>query len=215
MFLDTILNLPNIMNQKEQVISEVVSHDLCIGCGICAGTCPSEALKMYWKDNGDRVPRLIRDCADSCSICLRVCPFYRSSLTENASDGMSLEMQEGLGMNEAAGVFLDSYIGYAANKDIRRNGASGGMTTWLLEELLNQRLIDSVICVGIGQSDDVLFDFLITDQTDLICASAGSKYYPVDMARALRTVMTEELDRRYAVVGLPCMLRALRFGLSR
>lgn len=38
---------------KQSVITNVVRHDLCIGCGLCAALCPQEALEMAWNQHGE------------------------------------------------------------------------------------------------------------------------------------------------------------------
>ena len=57
---------------KKNVISEIVEHQLCIGCGISAGVCPSRILKMDWKDNGETSPKLLGSCPNVCDICLNL-----------------------------------------------------------------------------------------------------------------------------------------------
>ena len=63
----------------KQVVSEIVDHDLCIGCGICAGVCPSNILKMGLRLNGDLAPSIDGECPPSCSACLKVSPFTDES----------------------------------------------------------------------------------------------------------------------------------------
>jgi coenzyme F420-reducing hydrogenase beta subunit len=55
----------------------------------------------------------------------------------------------------------------------------------------------------------------ILDNVEDIRAAAGSRYYPVELSGPLQQIWTEEVDRRYAVVGLPCFLHGVRRAMAR
>ena len=84
------------------VITEVVRHNLCIGCGLCAGICPREALQMQFNSLGEYTPEpTANSCSSTCSICLKTCPFY----AENR-DAMRVFFTESL-LDKTVAVILD------------------------------------------------------------------------------------------------------------
>ena len=38
------------------VMELIVKNDYCIGCGVCAGICPSNNLYMDWSNTGEIIP---------------------------------------------------------------------------------------------------------------------------------------------------------------
>ncbi len=197
----------------QEVISEIVKKGICSGCGVCAGVCPSEALEMAWEENGDRVAIKVGECPPKCDLCLRVCPFNTQSHDENTLAKDRFEAMSGIQHDEAVGYYLSTYVGYSIIADHRSRGSSGGMCTWMLETLLNKGEVDAVVCVGGGDTHNQLFTYQILDNVEDVRASASSRYYPVDIADVVRQIEAPGEDKRYAVVGLPCTLKALRLAM--
>jgi len=199
----------------QDVISKIVSNDLCIGCGVCAGVCPSKVLEMNWQENGDRAPIKVGGCPPKCDLCLRVCPFNDQSHNESTLAAERFGALQGIQHDEAIGYYLSIYVGYSTTADHRARGSSGGMCTWMLETLLNTGQVDAVVCVGRGATHDQLFAYQILEAIEEVRAAASSRYYPVDMADVVRQLQASGPDKRYAIVGLPCTLKALRLAMIR
>ena len=195
------------------VISKIVDNNLCIGCGVCAGVCPSEALKMIWQENGNLAPIKIEECPPKCGLCLRVCPFNDQSHNESVLAANRFEAIPGIEHDEAVGYYLSTYVGYSATADHRLRGSSGGMCTWMLEMLLDTGQVDAVACVGRGDTCDQLFACQVFEDIEDVRAAASSRYYPVDIADVVRQLQVSGPDKRYAIVGLPCTLKALRLAM--
>ena len=195
------------------VISKISNNDLCVGCGVCAGICPSKVLKMSWQDNGDRVPIKIGECPPKCDLCLRVCPFNDQPHNENTLGEESFATISGIQYHELVGYYLSSYVGYSTMADHRSCGASGGMCTWMLEMLLNANEVDVVACVGRGERGESLFIYHVAKNIAKIRMSASSRYYPIDIADIVRKLQAPGPDKRYAIVGLPCTLKGLRLAM--
>ena len=94
----------------------------------------------------------------------------------------------------------------------RPTSASGGVATWLLETLLSNDIVDHVICVAPTGDPERLFEFKVFSTPNEVRTGAGSAYYPIEMSAAIREVL--ETPGRYAIVGLPCFIKAVRLQRS-
>jgi len=210
------MKIPNLTMHLQihaDVTSEIVSNGYCIGCGVCAGVCPSKLLEMNWQENGDRVPIKAGECPPKCNLCLRVCPFSDQDHNESTLAKERFGAIPGIQYHEVVGYYLSTYVGYSLVADHRSRGSSGGMCTWMLETLLDIGQVDAVVCVGRGESPDCLFTYKIVQDIESVRSAAGSRYYPVDIAETLKLLQAPGPERRYAVVGLPCTLKALRLAM--
>ncbi|AKB65777.1 Coenzyme F420 hydrogenase/dehydrogenase, beta subunit C-terminal domain [Methanosarcina mazei] len=193
---------------KSSVITKVVEHDLCIGCGLCVALCPYGVLSMRWNHYGEYNPVEVTSCTRECGLCLRVCPFTNSEENEDTIGRELYGGVSGIHHRSETGYYLASYVGYSEKH--RLTSASGGMATWILEALLSEGVIDHVVCVIPTSDSKRLFDFQVFDAQDGVCTGAGSAYYPVEISRVIRQIL--EVPGRYAITGLPCFLKAIRLA---
>lgn len=195
------------------MIFKIINNDICRGCGVCAGVCPSKILEMAWQENGDRVPIKVEECPPRCDLCLRVCPFNDQDNNESTLAEECFKTIPGVQHDEAIGYYLATYVSYSTVAGHRSRGSSGGMCTWMLEMLLNTGQVDAVVCVGRGEACDRQFTYQILEDIEEVRAAAGSRYYPVDIADVLRQLQTLRSKRKYAIVGLPCTVKSLRLAM--
>jgi coenzyme F420 hydrogenase subunit beta len=206
-----------ILSQKSpfQNVTEIVTKsDVCIGCGLCAGVCPNHALEMHWTNQGEFTPAMIANCQPFCNICLAVCPFSDQVINQDDIAAQEYGALPGINKQNEAGYFLTGYVGFSTKNNQRIKGASGGMATWFLESILESGDVDGVICV-IPTPDDVdgrLFKFTILTDPASIYLAAKSKYYPVEISEIIRFILSEKEDRKYAVIGLPCLIYGLNLA---
>ena len=73
--------------------------------------------------------------------------------------------------------------------------------------------MDAVACVGRGKTNDKLFTYEILEDIMEVRTAASSRYYPVDIADVMQWLSTQGPDKRYAVIGLPCTLKALHLAM--
>lgn len=192
------------------VCSETVAHDLCIGCGVCAAMCPMGNLTMEWSDDGFLQPSCADSCEATCRLCLDVCPFQESLHNEDTLAGERFASLDGMRFSAEAGYYLAAYVGHAGG-EYRERGASGGLATWILVQLLERDMVDSVICVRPTGDPNRLYSFQLCSTAPEIEAGAGSAYYPTTLAQTLRIVL--ERPGRYAITGLPCFLKGVRLAM--
>lgn len=177
----------------DNVFTAVVANDLCSGCGVCAGVAPC-SMHMVCNRAGEYVPAPPTECSD-CGLCVRVCPFA-SPLPCPAPSPL--------------GNALAHYVGYMADADHRARAASGGLTTGVLTELLRRGAVDGIVAVTPAHDPGTLFRAAILDDPAQVMLSAKSRYYPIEFSDILRQVRAQR--KRYAVVALPCTVRALRLA---
>lgn len=196
---------------KTLVIKNVVEHDLCIGCGLCAALCPQDVLSIQWNRYGEYTPVEITPCTTECGLCLKVCPFADHEENEDTIGKELYGNVPGIQHRTETGYYLATYVGYSERH--RQTSASGGMATWLLEALLTQKIVDHVICVAPTGDPEKLFAFRVFDDPEDVRTGAGSAYYPVEMSEVIRHVL--DVPGRYAITGLPCFLKAIRLAQRR
>jgi coenzyme F420 hydrogenase subunit beta len=194
---------------NKTVVSEIRAAGLCIGCGVCTVICPKKKLSLSLAERGIHTVREDdTECAENCERCLTVCPF--SDLPPDESEiGRELYASiPGIGHHDLTGYYRSAHVGYVRKEDYRARGASGGMATWVMGSLLEQKIVDRVICVGKKDRSHPYFDFRVCRSVAEVRASAQSTYYPVEMSRVLAEIMGT--SGTCAIIGLPCFCKALR-----
>ncbi|NUQ17826.1 MAG: coenzyme F420 hydrogenase [Sphingomonas sp.] len=177
---------------------EIVRSDLCIGCGSCAA-------QMRWDRDGflkpdDRAEPPAEQFANQC-------PFSPAAANE---DQIAAErFPSASAADPRIGRFEAAYVGHALEDPFRRNGSSGGLTSWVAAELLRTGAVDGVAHVAPAepQKDGRFFGYRISHSLDELSRGAKSRYYPVELTSVLREI--RQVPGRYAVVGVPCFIKAI------
>jgi len=176
----------------------VISRQLCTRCGICAGVCPANAIAF----DQQNFPVLNGRCR-SCGFCAECCPGADVNLPVLAQELSGKEdTRSPLGHIESV------YVAHAADLEIRRAGASGGLITALLLFLLSVGQIDGAIVVEADPDRQHLTRGVLATSPALIRNAAQSKYCITPSMAALRDIRTRK--GRFAVVALPCQVHGLR-----
>ena len=192
------------MKRKRPTIKRVVKHRLCTGCGTCAGVCPHDAVGMVIdRKKGNYVPRIEKDNCAKCGLCLDVCPGHSVDF-----EGLTRTLMGDIPEDIALGRFLGSYVGHAIDKDIRCQGASGGLVTALLVGALERGSIDGALVTRMRPGKPLEPKPFIARTKEEIVLAARSKYCPVPAGVAVSKILASE--GRFAVVGLPCHIQAMR-----
>lgn len=197
---------------KANVCSTIVSQDLCIGCGACAGLCPTGNLRMQWTKAGQLAPLETGHCPPACHLCLDICPFQDREEDEDTLATALYGAAKGIRHTPQTGFFLEAYAGHA-NGGYRERGASGGLASWFLANLLAKGTVEHIICVRPKTEPECLFEYAVLSTPEEVRGAAKSAYYPVEISGILRHLLDHE--GRYAVVALPCVAKALRLASQR
>lgn len=195
------------------VLDIIVKNSLCSGCGVCAALCPKHALNITWNADGEYTPIRVSDCGKECELCIKVCPFADGNPNEDQIGKEEFSSISGIQYRSETGYYLSSGVGAVSSEEKRLSSVSGGLTTWFLQSLLHENIVDNVICVAPRRNSQKLFEFTVAKTEVEVSAAAGSAYYPVEMSEVISYVL--ENPGRYAIVGVPCFLKALRLAQRR
>jgi coenzyme F420-reducing hydrogenase beta subunit len=134
----------------------------------------------------------------------QTCPFSPSAPDE---DELAEALFPDAEWHTTTGRFLSAYVGHVREGDFRDRGSSGGMVSWVLDELMERGLIDAAAHVA-PSSEGRFFRYGISRTPDEIKDGAKSRYYPIEMSEILREI--KRVPGRYAVVGVPCFIKAVQ-----
>ncbi|HEO64187.1 MAG TPA: 4Fe-4S dicluster domain-containing protein, partial [Candidatus Omnitrophica bacterium] len=193
------------MGRKEKTRT-VINNALCTGCGTCVALCPKEAIDLIINEKlGGYVPRINEERCDNCGICLRVCPGPLVDFRQ-----LNLEIFKKDPENYLLGNYLNCYLGYATDTNIRYDSASGGLITQVLISALKKGIINGALVVRMNKDNPLIpFPFIARTKQEIIEASR-SKYCPVPANIALKDIVQSQKSEKFAVVGLPCHLHGVR-----
>lgn len=108
------------------------------------------------------------------------------------------------------GDYQAAYFGYASDHLIRSNAASGGVTTAILAQLLeNQHIDGALVCVNYIDNNTVRPKYIIAKNREELLAAQGSKYISGKFSSEAMMLIREFVGR-LAVVALPCDAKVLR-----
>ena len=166
-------------------------EDYCSGCGLCESICPVSAIKVSEK-NGFLRPVMAGDKCVACGKCVSSCPTLNKEITETKYIDFKYKL-----------------YGHSNSAELRREAASGGITTELLKYLLVNGIVDYIVTAGSYQYDRNLGYIIVKkDNIDELVKVCGSNYCPANIGGALAEI--KNLPGKCAIVCLPCLARGIR-----
>lgn len=188
-----------------------IHPDICVGCGVCVGVCPSHHLAIEYDENNLlHVRELDNKCSDKCNMCLSACPFSNESNNEDVLSQRLYADVPSVSHREECGYYLNCYVGYHPNLERRLESASGGLTTYVLEYLLESHQIDAAMVVGHRKGDKPYYTFTLCRNVDEVRQCTRSAYYAVHAGDALRELVADKQLKSVVIVALPCLCKAIR-----
>ena len=143
-----------------------------------------------------------------------ICPF--SSAAADEDDIALARFADAPNDDARIGRFVSAWVGHAEEGAFRVAGSSGGMANWTAAELLRTGRIDAVAHVGglpRETAEDPLFGYRISRSLEELGAAAKSRYHPVELSGVIETIRS--LPGRYAVLGVPCFIKAVHLLRAR
>ena len=194
-----------------KTISEVVNNGYCVGCGACS--VGNSDLVMKMNSLGHFLPYGNLDARETPLPDADLCPML-SPLDEDEIADEVLSVEARREYKKHVGFIHKAWAGHVKSGQFRRHGSSGGMVSWLAAELLGKNYIDALIHVKESPESDFLFEYAASFNVNEITAGAKSRYYPVKLDDVVRLIQSKN-DKRYAVIGLPCMIKAMRLMMRK
>ncbi len=165
---------------RNRNIKKTLNADLCTGCGICEGACPTGAISTIVTEGNFR-PIVNKEKCTNCGRCIKACP--------------------GLGVDLVG--LADKYLSDASNHDKMVGRYEKCFTGY------SNKKIDGAIVTKFDKESPLLVKtFIATTREDIILARS-SKYAPVTLNRAAQDIKAAP-GSRYVVVGLPCHIQGMR-----
>lgn len=162
---------------------------------------------MVWGGDGHLKPSTSRNRLDEAAFA-QICPFSPTAANEDTIAGELFAKVHD--RDPLIGHHAGAYVGHVSEGEYRMGGSSGGMVSWIAAELLRRGLVDGVAHVtprSRDEGDGRLFGYRISRSVEALQQGAKSRYYPVELADVLREIA--EVPGRYAVVGIPCFIKAV------
>lgn len=178
-------------------LARVVRGDLCAGCGLCAGIAPGRIALAETPPGFPRPRQLAPLSADQEAAIAAACP------------GLGQKVAPAGRRDDVLwGPWIEAVTGWAADPDLRHAGASGGGLSALLLHLLHSERVDAVVQIAADPARPHGNVTVISTDRAGILAAAGSRYAPSSPLARLADWLAD--GRRFAVVGKPCDVAALR-----
>ena len=184
---------------------EVVDTNLCCSCGTCAGVCPAGCIGL---DEESCLP-FLKDSSKclQCGLCYRACPGRNLPIEQLQETAFGSGYQQRMEKSHF-GFSIDKRLIKSTDQNICQKAASGGFVTGFLSYLLENDHIDAAVVTSVEPDRPWRFVPAIVRDKQQIINAANSKYSVVPVNSILSELKKQ--PGRYAVVGLPCHIQAIR-----
>ncbi|MEY4750080.1 MAG: hypothetical protein RIQ60_2294 [Pseudomonadota bacterium] len=134
-----------------------------------------------------------------------------ASIFSNVCPGKSItqpEIVQGQEKHPIWGPILTCHAGFSSDTQLRRQGSSGGVISALAAHLLDTEQVDFILQTAADPSDPIGNKVQASISHADIGYAAGSRYAPSAPLETLNEYLAT--GKRFAVVGKPCDIAALR-----
>lgn len=172
-----------------------------MGCGACAHACAENMVRLgNVGDSGIRPTIAAGNCGD-CTDCLQVCPGI-SMGHDMARTGKEPSLRA------SWGPVLEVWEGYAADRNIRFMGSSGGAATAIALYCLEKEGMAGVLHTGSDDVSPTMNKTAFSTTRDQVLLTTGSRYSPASPCDGLS--LLEKVKKPGVFIGKPCDVQALR-----
>lgn len=181
-------------------ICDIVKNGLCTGCGLCVSE--SKTSSMEWDRYGFLVPKL-DDSFDDMAV--KVCPFNPAPEKEVHDEDKlgDIFLQESQYKDARIGRYENIYVGYAV--EYRGISSSGGIATYIFEQLLKQGIVQHLFIV---KELNGSYAYQWFSDAGKIKEISKTRYIPVTLEQLFREI--DITEGKIAVSGVACFIKAVR-----
>ena len=192
---------------KEKAISNnTIKDNLCIGCGICAASCPTNAIKMEKCGENYIKPVVNEEKCINCGLCTKFCPNTFEKIKQESRKVANFEDFNEFGIKDAK-----YYISYVKKDADRVKSASGGIATYIAEYLLKNNKIDAVVHAKMieGKTGEQHYEASISTGLEELNKKRRSFYCTISFDKVLKDIK-EKKYKRILIIGTPCVIRGIK-----
>ncbi len=186
---------------------DTISRDkLCIGCGVCKSSCPSDAIDIKYNEFKEFNPFVDPEKCTNCGICKQVCPMEPNYLSGKINRAIS--QKEHFGLHNSI-----SWVGFQTKKSKGYvESASGGILSTLITNLIVKKEIDAVIHARqlAGDNNSPYFEACVSTTVEEINNNRSSFYAPIEFSKVLTSIKNNEKLQKIVIVATPCVISAIR-----
>lgn len=194
------------MKIDPQDIRNVIDNDYCIGCGNCA--IYTDKISLNLNEYGLYEPLIMQDLNEQENAVLsNICPFSGGSENE---DSMGERLYGNLdNRSKHIGFYRNVYIGWVCDESERMSSSSGGLTSYLLDQLLNRSLVDGVVHVHSAPKDvSGYVQYVLSTTSAELEKGKKSRYHIVTYKELYEKIVG--FNGVLAFVGVPCVIKSMR-----
>lgn len=184
---------------KADNVAFIVNNKLCCGCGACVLVCNSKSITIN-RTRCLNEAKIDESICTKCHMCLSVCTGYE--LYKNLRN-RDWDQQ----LSSDPGTMRCTFVSYAKDYDIRRQGASGGFVSGLALSLLGSKEIAAVSCVKQDPARTLESIAFAARTVNDVKSSMGSRYMPVSACLGIKDLLEE--NKPFMFVGKPCDVSAI------
>jgi coenzyme F420 hydrogenase subunit beta len=177
-------------------IQDVIRHGLCNRCGSCVGL--SGGKIVFADREGKYLPKILQPLGRE---------EYETVWAACSGKGFDFPKQKVYVFGDPKGV-RNRAIGYSTDPEIRLNSASGGIISTILVWLLEKKMIDGAVVLGMSKEKPWLTQPFIATTREEILQAAQSKYIISSVNEILPEI--EYFKGTLAYVGLPGQVQSIR-----
>lgn len=169
----------------------IADKSKCCGCSGCVEACPKQCISFEEDHEGFRYPKVNLNTCINCGLCEKVC-----------------SVVNGIQPQKIVNVYA------ASNKDadIRRSSSSGGVFTYLAEQIIN----DGGIVYGAAYNKVWEVEHIAVEQIDDLQKLRSSKYMQSRMGDTFKNVRSNLIKgRKVLFSGTPCQVSGLKKFLNK
>ena len=171
---------------------EIVSKEMCCGCGACKQICFQKSIHMDYDCEGFLYPVVNQEICIQCGQCEKVCPILNAQESDNE--------------------IIDCYIGYDKKTDDRLTSSSGGLFGILATSFLNH----NGVVYGAAFDTDFSVHHIRIDCVNKLTQIKGSKYVQSSIEDTY-LLAKKDLDggRKVLFSGTACQIAGLKRFINR